>query len=102
MKRKNARLRFVVAEPEMNSRTAVAQQSARDPQILGVFLTVDDALQGILSLHLYTTAIHNSFAKDTDFPEKDALLHLPITHDWARSYRVGEFLNDMTNSFEFM
>jgi hypothetical protein len=86
----------------MNSSTVVARQRVRDSQILGVFLTVDDTLQGILSLHLYTSAIHDYCLKGAAFPETDTGLTLQITHEWARFYRMGEFLNEMTNSFEFM
>jgi hypothetical protein len=74
----------------------------RNQNILAVFLATDDALQGILGLHIYTAAIHGLTMNSIDRAGKDQEVQLRITHEWARPMSLTKFLSEMEDSFEFM
>jgi hypothetical protein len=84
----------------MHATTSLSANN-RDGFVLGIFLTVDDALQGISALHTYTTAIHEVATRSISV-ETTATTYLQITHEWSRQCSLADFVQHMQNSFEFM
>lgn len=74
----------------------------RDSQIVAMFEAADDGLQGIAGLHIYINAVHEFAMGRLAGFDTHAVVNLRITHEWARSYRLKEFIAEMTNCFEFM
>jgi hypothetical protein len=73
----------------------------RDSVVVATFESVDNALQGTLAYHLYITLV----AQKQPIP--DALLYdkrpfqFQITHEWVRTFQIGDFFRHISDSMEF-
>jgi hypothetical protein len=74
----------------------------RNSPILFVFLATDDALQGILGLHIYTSAISRETIVRSHQIDAAKTIQLRITEEWARIVNLKRFISAMEDSFEFM
>lgn len=74
---------------------------SRDQHIEDVFLSADDAIQGLWGLHSYINAAVNT-ADRQDMKARLPAGFFQITHEWARRYDRDELLAKMDNVFEFV
>ncbi|MFB3812491.1 MAG: hypothetical protein ACE14L_00140 [Terriglobales bacterium] len=73
----------------------------RDPVVLAIFESADDALQGTLAYHLYVKNVVRQLTIPHELLDDKRRFQFEITHEWARNFEVGEFFRHISDGMEF-
>jgi hypothetical protein len=73
----------------------------RDPQLLAIFESADDALQGLLGYHLFIKQLSQTLRISHELLNDKRGINVRITHEWERNFEVGQFLSHAVDSTEF-
>lgn len=74
---------------------------SRNPVVENVFLTADDAIQGLWGLHSFVNAAVD-VADRSQIESRLPSGSFQMTHEWERFYQRDELIKEMDNVFEFI